>query len=170
MTTKVIDRDLGWSRIMGTLHKMTGNKDLYVGIQGPEAAAVVHDGPVTNVMLAVVHEFGATVSNAFGKGIVAVIPERSFLRSNFDENNTTYARLLETGLGRVVDGKMSALQLMAQVGEKAVSDVKQRIASAKVKQDLKPATVAARKRRGNPPGPALQETQQLRDSVTWVIR
>lgn len=159
--TKVVDRDLGWSKLMRTWRKLAGTQELLVGVQGPEADSKSHDGPITNVGLAVVHEFGVPERK---------IPERSFLRSTMDKNIKVYRGMYVRGLRAVTGGRLTPRQVQAQIGGKVVSDVKRRIASAQIKQDLKPRTIAERIKRGLSPGPALQATTQLRDSITWVIR
>lgn len=161
----VLVKDLGWNRIVRVAKRYAGLGGLgvSVGIQGQAAQEekAVPSGeappakPVTNVLVASVHEFGAPSVG---------IPERSFLRSTFDANMAQYEqRLMEIsalGLeGQRIEGHLFLL------GERARRDVLRKLQS-----DIPPKT--GRQLDPNDPkhmDPALFDTGQLWNSITSVL-
>src|SRR5262245_44048037 len=93
MTTGVTDIDRGWRRLVSGLRK-SRRVEARVGVQAPEAEADHGEG-LTNADLAAIHEFGAPAAH---------IPERSFLRSTFDENQRAYQQEADRIAGAVLDG------------------------------------------------------------------
>ena len=98
--------DNGWKLLLKRLVGLRKGIDISVGIQGNEAVEQ-HDsedpGPLTNVKLGSIHEFGATIENGFGRGIRIIIPQRSFLRATFDENRKKYERMLFVAAKKSID-------------------------------------------------------------------
>lgn len=80
MATKDIDR--GWKRIKREIAKMD-SAYVKTGIQQGTAD---YKGGVAATTVAMVNEFGSEDGH---------IPERSFLRSSFDENATQYAGMMK---------------------------------------------------------------------------
>jgi hypothetical protein len=78
--------DNGFTQFFRTM-KRWGQLKGKVGVQGVEAQ--VMNGDVTNVFIAVVHEFGAPKAN---------IPQRSFLRSTADKERKKIDRFLKIGV------------------------------------------------------------------------
>lgn len=128
MSVKVTDDDLGWDRILRSLDGFKG--EVTTGIQAKEGkvpsnerredGTVVDgwdDGP-TVVEKAAANEFGT-----------ARAPERSFLRSTFDENRRKYAVALHKGLTKVIDGEEDFERVFLQLGEVVVGDVQEKITS-----------------------------------------
>lgn len=91
------DKDLGWNAI-GEFFK-ANDKGLCasVGIQGDKAEVEKKTGK-TNVEIAVIHEFGALKAN---------IPQRSFLRSTFDENVQDLQAKVDAAAIKIYEGKKS---------------------------------------------------------------
>jgi phage gpG-like protein len=112
------------------------------------------EGSITLVELAAVHEFG-TEDGA--------IPERSFLRSTFDQKREELVRTGEKLIGEVLDGKMEVDRALGLIGAQLASDVKTKITSSIPPPD-KPATVA---RKGS--STTLIDTGRLRNSITWAL-
>ena len=163
---KVKDIDKGWKRVLA-LFAVAVVPTVKVGVQGKEAAEV--HGEITTGELAGIHEFGAQINNGFGRGIKITVPERSFIRSTYDANFEKYARLLISGAGKVVDGKLSLRQVAELVGIKAVADMKRTIASG-IDPELRPSTIAGRKRQfGRASSTPLIASGQLRNAITAVV-
>lgn len=160
---KVIDRDTGfrrfvanWRQIVATANR--GDANVTVGIQGEEAKKD-HDperGTITNLALAVIHEFGAPKAG---------IPSRSFIRSTVDKFQAKYQKMLRGGGLKILKGA-PLKQVLFVVGETARSDIIKRIKNMEIKQDLKPATVA---RRGGDAGTALWDEGNLVNAITSVV-
>lgn len=147
----VVDEDFGFRALIQRIRGLDGIEGT-VGIQGAEASQV-REGGTTNLKIAQVHEFGAPNAN---------IPQRSFLRSTFDENERKYERELERGAGSVVDGK-SAVAAVLRVTEIARADVLDKI-NSNIPPPLSDATIA---RKGD--ALALVDTGQLFNSITAKV-
>lgn len=123
--------DSGWKRIQ-ELAKSIKNGDAYVkaGVLGSKAqeihdeqAAAAPGGsewkPLTNVKLALIHEYGTRDGH---------VPERSFVRSSFRKHRAGYEALLARLVGdAVLTGRMSYEKALALVGMKMASDMRQGI-------------------------------------------
>lgn len=92
-----------------------------------------------------------------------VIPERSFIRSTFDEKENEWANYISTLIGKVVNGSATAREVYERLGARIQRDIQR-----KIKQLSEPgnagATVA-RKGSNNP----LIDSGRLRQSVTWKV-
>ena len=153
MGSPVRDIDRGFKRIKRLLTKASRRGPAVgVGAQAAEAKAD-HDG-ITNAELAAVHEFGK--GNA---------PERSFLRSTFDENLRDYDRELTAIAKRTYDGSASLEGDLLLLGESMRSDVIQKIRSS-IPPPLKSATVARKKGETTP----LIDTGQLLNAISVQVR
>jgi hypothetical protein len=139
--TGVIDRDRGWSRFIKALPAM-GNPVVAVGILQDKGGEVGEDGGLTLAGIAAVNEFGSDDGR---------IPERSFLRSTVDDNETVYLRELEKAAGAAVD----AMVQQGASGAEATLEQGLGVLGARVKRDVQnkirdlrdppnaPATLAA---------------------------
>lgn len=122
---KVRDRDKGMERILNTLR--TADRAVVVGIRqgdggGDKAKTVGPPGARRSVPTG----FGPTLAevaarNEFGD---SQVPERSFLRSTFDQHEPDYWSVTSRGIGRVVDGKDSLDTVLKTVGLRIEDDVK----------------------------------------------
>lgn len=150
--TSVRVTDKGWNQIMRTAKKYAGLKGRVasVGIQGPTAGQRQGE-PTTNVLVGSVHEFGSPERG---------IPERSFIRSTFNERVAVYdswlQRISEMGAeGKDIEGELLLL------AERFRGDILQKLAS-----DIPPPT--QRQLDPNNPksgDPALFDTGQLWNSI-----
>ena len=157
MPSKVRVKDKGWQKIIATAKRYSGlhGRVASVGIQGPEAEGRSGD-PATNAMLGTVHEFGCPKRG---------IPERSFLRSTFNENLSKYEQELEriSALGASGEDIEGELRMLA---EQFRADV-----LAKLKSDIPPPT----QRQLDPDNPksadpALFDTGQLWNSISAQVK
>lgn len=120
-------------------------------------------GEVTNVDLAIIHEFGSPAAN---------IPERSFVRSTFTKHRQEYSAELKKLAGSLAkgDARKTAENILGLVGAKMAADMKNTIADG-----LSPANapdVYARKlAKGTAAGlpKPLVDTGQLLNSITWDV-
>lgn len=150
MSTKDIDH--GWNKIQKQL-SLTDGAHVVVGV--PETTGPREDGdPASMAEVAFWNEFGTDY-----------IPERSFLRSTIDENQTKYFELDARLIGGVFKGKLDLKRAMGLLGEEAKKDVQNKIRSG-----IEPAnselTIAMK--RGSTK--TLVDTGQLVQSITYEIR
>lgn len=92
------------------------------------------------------------------------IPERSFVRTTFDENQTIWEEFFLKRLDKIIAGEMTAENLYQQLGAKIASDVQEKITSLKSpgKSEL---TLQRDPNKTNP----LINTGRLRQAVTWKV-
>lgn len=124
--------------------------DGLVGISGSDAIQA-REGGITNAELGAIHEFGAPAAG---------VPERSFMRSTFDENRKKYEERLAKGVQRVVDGTSNARRELLEVAEVARADVIAKIDSH-IPPPLKPATIRSKGGETTP----LVKTGRLRSTI-----
>jgi|SRR5579875_352496 len=91
------------------------------------------------------------------------IPERSFIRSTFDEKENDWYQFIETELEKVIYGEITGKQLLDRIGARITADIQKKIRDIHDPPNA-PLTV---KNKGfdNP----LIHTGQLRQHVTWII-
>jgi hypothetical protein len=109
---------------------------------------------VSLVEVATFHEYGGRDSRP---------PERSFLRSTLREQAKTYRKFLDKALTQIYLGKLTVRQTLGLLGEKAVSDVRNKIRS-NIPPALKPSTI---KRKGS--SIALIDTGQLIGGISYKV-
>jgi hypothetical protein len=156
VAAKVRVTDKGWNKIMSTAKKYAGLKGRVasVGIQGT-TAGTRQGAPATNVMVGTVHEFGSPQRN---------IPERSFIRSTFDENVSKYEAELERISEMGAEGKEIEGELLL-LAEKFRADILAKLAS-----DIPPPTQRQQDPNNRKSGdPALFDTGQLWNSITAQV-
>lgn len=91
------------------------------------------------------------------------IPERSFIRSTFDEKSNKWGTLFEGWIDDIVQGELTAEQVYERLGSVIQSDIQMTIRNLYEPSNA-PATVK-RKGTNNP----LIDTGKLRQSVTWKV-
>lgn len=150
---KVIDK--GWDRIVDDMLKLRRGLSVSVGIQGADADEVdFWHGELTNAVLGAIHEFGR------GR-----VPERSFLRSTFDDNRSEYQRELDRIGGEFFDDGRIKGELMI-LGEEFRGDVVRTI-QAGIPPGLQPQSLVDRPGSGTTP---LWATGQLVNSITSDVK
>jgi len=143
-----IDKDRGWKKIKSQLIALRNGRAVAVGIQGDDASED-HEG-MTNAQLGAIHEFGLGV------------PERSFIRSTFDENNAFQTRM--DVLAKVALSGGTAKGQLIIVGEQARTAILRKIKSH-IPPPLAESTVAHKKGETTP----LIDTGQLWNSISYEI-
>ena len=154
--TEVRDTDKGWGRLV----RMAQNAErvVRVGVQGSDgAAAHDEDGAegLTNLALAIIHEFGVPEVG---------LDERSFMRATLDANADKYTALARKLGKSVLDGTRTLDQALALFGERVRADIAQWINDGKVEPDISDET----KRRKGSDKPLL-DTAQLRNAINSVV-
>jgi hypothetical protein len=153
--SRVIDRDLGYSRIIRNLKEIGKLRTpaVFVGISAD--AGTYPDGtPV--VLVAGVNEFGSSDGR---------VPERSYLRSTMDEKRAVYLAALTKASGKGVDfGKGALRRELEALGDRAVKDVQRKIDAIKSPRNA-PSTVA-RKGFDDP----LVETERLKRAISSEVK
>jgi hypothetical protein len=146
---KVVVKDRGYIKRLQNQRALKGWK-ASVGVHGTDSDRD-EDGP-DNVQLAVWHEFGA-------EGI----PERSFLRSAFDQNVSKYEKLMGMQTGLVIDGVQTPKGAVSVVAERMVADVVNGI-NRGIPPPNAPSTIEA-KGSSKP----LIDSGQLKGSITFKV-
>ncbi|MFT8928525.1 MAG: hypothetical protein ABF969_04230 [Sporolactobacillus sp.] len=93
------------------------------------------------------------------------VPERSFLRSTFDEKNEEWTEFFETKLEKVCALEMTAKDAYTHLGAQIVGDIQKKIRDLR-EPALSPITIAGRQRQSTNP---LMDTGHLRESITWKV-
>lgn len=149
ITTKVS----GGQNIAGRLREIKEHmkhSNVYVGL--PKGASYEDGAPIAAI--GAVQEFGSSDGR---------IPERSFLRVPLRGNQKTFAKIFRKLMPMVLSGDLTMMQLLEQLGAKAVS-VSQEAISAGIDPPNAPATILA-KGSSTP----LIDRGALRQSITYVV-
>lgn len=117
--------------------------------------------PITNAAIGFIHENGSAAQN---------IPPRPFLVPGVNAASNKIADVLKGFAAKAVTGQATIDQGLIAAGLLAQSSVKNRIRSGEGFAPLKPATLAARKRKGAQGEKALIRTGQLLNSISFVVR
>jgi hypothetical protein len=191
---EVIDDDKIWEALKAKLGDAYGSF-AKAGVVGDKATEPEAGSEFNVVDLAVVHEFGATIHhpgnnfivvNGMARSVpagtpgikgqtpphVIEIPERSFIRSTFDQLRAEYEDRMRDFAGWIYDGKVTAERALGLMGQLVAKDIRQQIRS-----DIRPPLAAGTMRRklkktrpgstGNPV--ALIDTGQLLNSISYIV-
>ncbi|MGY3186451.1 hypothetical protein [Lysinibacillus sp. TE18511] len=112
------------------------------------------------VMIASVHEFGATIRKGGG---TITIPERSFIRTTFDEKNEEWFNFFKKQIKRVIAFEMDPKTSFERLGARMVGDIQKKITDLDAPPNA-PSTIA-KKGSSNP----LIDTGGLRMRVTYKV-
>lgn len=155
--SRVEDKDLGLNRIIRTLNKDLDGVVVKVGVQAKDKAVRRgKGGSIRNTdqplaVIAAIHEFG-----------LGDMPQRSFLRSAYDENLPMIDKMIQ----RVANGAVFGLGTTAalnQLGNVVQGMVQRKIVDGPFVPNS-PATIK-RKKSSKP----LIDTGHLRQSIRYVI-
>lgn len=116
---------------------------------------------VTNAQLGYIHENGAPEAN---------IPQRPFLLPGIRDEQTKIASYLKQGAQAHLDGDLPRVErALHAAGLTGVKGAQRRISNGPF-APLKASTLRARRRRGRTGTQPLIDTNQLRRSLSYVIR
>jgi hypothetical protein len=165
MATKAFslkDDDRVWEKLKTDLGRLAeGETCIKVGVVG-EAAAEQHKDGITNAELAAIHEFGAPKAH---------VPERSFIRSTFDNKRVEYERALQELTCRLFRGELNGAELLVALdglGSRIAEDIRKRIESAAIRPADEAATEEHKERRGGDQR-ALVDTGDLLRSIGHAV-
>lgn len=155
--SKVEDTDLGLNRIIVTLKEELSDVVIKVGIQAKDKTVKRgKDGGIRNTdqplaAIAAIHEFG-----------LGGMPQRSFLRSAFDENKPMINKMGDHIVNSAIKG-ISTETALDQLGNVVQGMVQKKIVDGPFVPNS-PATIK-RKKSSRP----LIDTGHLRQSILYVI-
>jgi hypothetical protein len=139
MKNGVQDIDRGYKATRARLQEMKG-ASVKVGFQDGETRT--DEGEISSMaMVAAVNEFGTEDGR---------IPERSFMRSTFDEKRDQIARSLAGEAKAIIDGRKTVALSLGLIGQKHQDDV-------------------IRKIRSHPPPPNAESTIKAKESSGTLI-
>lgn len=139
----IVDRDRGYRKMMALLTGME-TTTVTVGLRGEVGSDLIK--------YATANEFGTEK-----------IPERSFLRSTFDNGRFAYIQALRFSVTQVLEGQRSLEQSMGRLGLRVLSDVQTTITELDDPPNA-PYTIA-KKGADNP----LIDTGRMRQSVDFAV-
>lgn len=155
--SRVEDKDLGLNRIIRTLNKDLDGVVVKVGVQAKDKAVRRgKGGSIRNTdqplaVIAAIHEFG-----------LGDMPQRSFLRSAYDENLPMIDKMIQHVANGAVFG-LGTNAALNQLGNVVQGMVQRKIVDGPFVQNS-PATIK-RKKSSKP----LIDTGHLRQSIRYVI-
>lgn len=134
-------------------------KEVLAGV--PEAKTRRKGEPINNATLAYIHDKGSPSQN---------IPARPFMEPGIkDVQGKIEQKLLSAGQAVLENNPTKAMNQLEAVGLIAQNGIRNRI-NSNIPPPLKPATLAARRRRGRTGTKTLIDSGQLRNSITYVVR
>ncbi len=157
MAGNVTDRDKGYKKRLKILRDAASKQHaVTVGVHEEEGAEKQENSDLTIAELATIHEMGATSVG---------IPERSFIRNWFDENEAENAKVIQKLAEATAQGKIESLDVaLDQAGAKFAADVKKGIIG-----NIPPPNAEATIARKGTSTPLIGETTQLLSSITWKV-
>lgn len=119
--SRVIDKDRGWAAYFKSVSQM---KSAYVKVgvldEGKGGEKHGPDDALTVAQIAAIHEFGTEDGS---------IPERSFIRSTFDEQRERLTGVAKQLTTRIIAGQATTEQAMNILGSILAAEVKKKIAA-----------------------------------------
>ncbi|MGN8233231.1 hypothetical protein ACTHAL_001459 [Priestia flexa] len=91
------------------------------------------------------------------------IPERSFVRSTFDEKNDEWINFMESLIEKLLSFEIDAKTLFDRVGARAAADIQEKITTLRTPAN---STITAKNKGSSNP---LVDTGGLRARVTWRV-
>ena len=143
---KTTDKDMGRSRILNEIEVLKGS---YVTI-GVHAEATPYPSGQSVQFVATENEFGNSR-----------IPERSFLRSTFDENRENWRKKHRSLLNDVIKGKTSTKLVMRSLGFEMATAIQNKVLTLQSPPNA-PSTIAQKPLVGNNP---LINTRHLLNNI-----
>lgn len=161
---KILDR--GWDKLNREVRKLARAPFVKVGFPEESADTTAphkESAGQTVLGIALVHEFGTTKA---GRNRQVTIPQRSFIRSTFDDKNRRWQAQISAFIGQISIGRMTVERALDRIGLIAVDDIKEKVAS-NIPPELSEVTKKLRKNKTEP-FIALMDTNQMVNSITFV--
>lgn len=167
-SSRVVDRDRGWKRMLRGVELLADKSYAKVGIIGALAGGLHKPGEALTVAeIASVHEFGTQ------PGVIPAIPERSFIRRTFDEQREALASDAARLVALILDGKIDVEKALGILGMKLASEIKKRVTTGpEIPPPNAPSTKARKAAKGNTTGlppRTLVDTGRMIGAVTWAV-
>lgn len=150
----VVRDDNRTKEILEALQELNGQY-VEIGVLGDDGK-----GDMNIVEIATIHEYGAPKAG---------IPERSFIRANFDKHEDEYLEQIKGYLDRVLQGEVSAKTLYTKMGQTVAQDTQKHI-RARIPPALKLQTIKARKKRKNKGTKPLIDTGRLIGAISYEVK
>ena len=147
-TTTVTGGNRIYNKLDQLKRRVSENSGVFVGVPAGNSD---EDGTPLAV-IAAANEFGTSR-----------IPERSFLRVPLRASQQDFANVFRNQLPLVAQGELTLLQLMEQLGARAVS-----VSQGAISEGIQPANDPATVRQKGSSTP-LVDTGRLRQSITYVV-
>ena len=148
-TVKITDKDLGYQSL---LRRLLPGPELTVGIHNEEGMKKHEKSDLSILAIGIIHEFGA-----------GVVPERSFIRAWFDQNEEQIKADIYFAALQVVNGTITRDAALQALGDKFVRGIHARMLAG----IPPPLTKAVAKRKGH--DIALIDTAEMFDAITAKI-
>lgn len=156
---KVIDRDRGWRAMIKAVDALAGgNSYAKVGVLADDSKGGAHvddTEELTEAELAGILEFGTSDGR---------IPERSFVRSTFDEQREVLTDMGAKLLFQIIEGKISLGNALNAMGAKLAAEIKKKVTVEGVPPPNAESTIEA-KGSDRP----LVDTGRMINAVTWQL-
>lgn len=154
---KTHDKDKGFQRIKEEYSKLKKKPHVKVGLLSSGEKHKQADG-LNVVTLASYHEFGSKDKRK--------LPERSFLRSTFDEKNKNWHQMTNSLKDKIHQGSMTVEKSLDVMGMKLENDVKMKIRN-RIPPKLKASTIERKTIQGKKGDIPLIDTGQLINSIKY---
>jgi hypothetical protein len=153
MSSTVRDVDRGYKDLVARVFSAAQRSpQIDVGVLEGPGSQPDGDGSIRIIEVAVFNEFGT-----------ATIPERSFIRAWFDENEAGLRQDLVKLMQSVIRGQRTADQVLELLGQRCVGQIQERMAAG-IDPENAPSTIA-RKGSSTP----LIDTGALRSSISYRV-
>jgi phage gpG-like protein len=127
----------------------------------PDEKEKVKEQPINNAALGYIHNYGMPAQN---------IPARPFMEPGIKDAKGPISNYMGAAAAAALKGNAEGLKKnLIAAGIVAATEIKKKINTGPFVA-LKPATIAARKRRGRTGTKPLIDTAQLRNAITFVVR
>jgi hypothetical protein len=161
MSFKLREIDRGFDRLRA-LADAVAKEDHYAKagvLEGNAKRVGDKKDELTNVELALIHEFGSPKAN---------IPERSFIRGPFNANLQKYGEVMRGYVKRLYENRLPVMQLLGLMGLRMANDMKAAIrTSSGGNEPMVPNAKSTIAKKGS--SRPLVDTGQLLKSITWAV-
>lgn len=156
---KTIDTDKGRLVILGQVELLKKKPYVKWGWIVEGKGTDKHgESDLTNATIAAIHEFGAPKAN---------VPERSHMRSSFDDNRPALVKTTRFLAGKVLDGRITVSKALDILGLIGLTNLQKKIRSG-IPPPLSQRTLDQRAAKGDANPTALIDTAEMVNSSTFA--
>ena len=157
MGGKLTDTDKGYAGMVREFKRLAKGRHVVIGIRGDKGAVKEEGAELTVVEYAAVNEFGSDDGR---------VPERSFMRSTFDEGKAKYTAELKRGVGSLLDGNGTLDAVLGRLGLRVQGDIQKKLATGEGLPPPNAAATIARKGSSH----TLIDSGRMRQSIDFEVR